>query len=149
MFDQTTSESFGDHSAFLETLAASEPAALKAEAEAILPDLGAVEVLQSRTGLIMLPMRDSVTGTDFHLGEVLVAEAHVRLPEWGVEGYGMIVGRDLEGAMAMALLDAARASEAGSDRLADFVRAQAERARLQEEALLRDIEATRVEMETF
>lgn len=149
MFDRTPSDASGDHSAFLETIAASDPAALKAEAEAILPSLGAVEVIHSRTGLVMQPMRDSVTGTDFHLGEVLVAEAHVRLTERGVEGYGMVVGRDLERAMAMALLDAARADGSASDRLAGFVRAQAERTQREEEALLRDIEATRVEMETF
>lgn len=40
-----------------------------------------------------------------HLGEVLVAEAHLKLAD--AEGYGMVVGRDLEHAMAMVLIDAA------------------------------------------
>lgn len=148
MFDRTAGAP-DDHAAFLGTLAAAGPAEVKAEAEAILPRLGDVEVLRSRTGLVMQPMRDSVAGTDFHLGEVLVAEAHVRLPGHGVEGYGMVVGHDLEHAMAMALLDAARAARVAGDRLAGFVRAQAEAAARRDDALLRRIEATRVEMETF
>ena len=148
MFDQTAAGAPEDHAAFLSTLAAAAPDAIKAEAEAILPALGDVEVLKSRTGLMMQPMRDTVAGTDFHLGEVLVAEAHVRLGD-GVEGYGMIVGHDLEHAMAMALLDAARAAGIGADRIVSFVTGQVEAARRREEDLQRRIEATRVEMEAF
>ncbi|WP_375262866.1 phosphonate C-P lyase system protein PhnG [Palleronia sp.] len=149
MFDQTHTGGAEDHATFLATCAASPPDEIKAEAEMILPALGAVDVLQSRTGLIMQPMRDTVTGTDFHLGEVLVAEAHVRLPEHGVEGYGMVVGRDLEQAMAMALLDAARAAGTARERLTAFVRTQSEAAAQRDDALLRRVEATKVEMETF
>lgn len=97
----------GDHGAFLSALARADDAALKAAAERLLPDLGTIEVLTSRTGLVVLPLRDTVKGTDFFLGEVLVAEAHIRAG--AVEGYGLRRGRDLEAAMAMAVLDAARA----------------------------------------
>jgi alpha-D-ribose 1-methylphosphonate 5-triphosphate synthase subunit PhnG len=138
-----------DHSAALETLARMEPDLLKAAAEDLLPGLGAVEVLESRTGLVLLPMRDTVQGTDFHLGDVLVAEAHVRLTDHGAEGYGLIVGRDLDRAMAMALIDAARTAGLAGDRIAALLAEGAEGIAQAEDAALRRIEATRVDMETF
>lgn len=137
------------HARALDMLAAMDPAALKAQAEAILPLLGAVEVIVSRTGLVMLPMRDTVQDAAFFLGDVLVAEAQVRLGGHGVEGYGMVVGRDLERAMAMALIDAALAAGIETGRLDAFLARAAERLAADEADLLRRIEATRVEMETF
>jgi alpha-D-ribose 1-methylphosphonate 5-triphosphate synthase subunit PhnG len=136
------------HRVALETLARAEPARLKAEAEAVLPLLGDLEVLQSRTGLVMLPMRDTVQETDFHLGDVLVAEAHVRLAD-GTGGYGLIVGRDLERAMAMAVMDAARSAGIAADRIAAFLDAEARAIAASDTETLRRIEVTRVEMETF
>lgn len=137
------------HGAALDTLAAMNPAALKAEAEAILPRLGPVEVLASRSGLVMLPMRDTVQGTNFLLGDVLVAEAHLRLTAHGAEGYGMVTGRDLEQAMAMALIDAALAAGVEADRLTRFLAEAAATTAAADADMLRRIEATRVEMETF
>ena len=136
------------HGAALETLARAEPARLKAEAEAVLPHLGEIEVLQSRTGLVMLPMRDTVQETDFLLGDVLVAEAHLRLP-CGTEGYGLIIGRDLEAAMAMAVIDAGRAAGIAGVRIDAFLEAEARAIAAADAETLRRIEATRVEMETF
>lgn len=135
----------GDPGPFLSILARAAPEGLKALAERILPHLGSVEVLTSRTGLVMLPFRDTAQGTDFFLGEVLVAEAHIRAGR--VEGYGMVTGRDLERAMAMAVLDAGRALGL-SDVTAFAAREAAAQAR-EDDARLRRIEATRVEMETF
>lgn len=138
------------HGALLDALARAEAGRLKALAEELLPVLGEVEVLQSRTGLVMLPMRDTVEGTDFHLGEILVAEAQVRLPGHGsAEGYGMVSGRDMERAMAMALVDAAAAAGLGLARIAAFVASEAAEAEAADRARLRRIEATRIEMETF
>ncbi len=148
MRDETDS-TLPEHGPLLDTLAKASPAGLKALAEEILPKLGDVEVLASRTGLVMLPMRDTVTGTDFHLGEVLVAEAHITLPDLEVEGYGMVTGRDLERAMAMALVDAAAAAGIALPRIAAFQRETAQAAETADEERLRRIEATRVEMETF
>ncbi|MEL6523963.1 MAG: phosphonate C-P lyase system protein PhnG, partial [Pseudomonadota bacterium] len=84
----------------LGTLARADAARLKAFAESLIADLGEVEVLQSRSGLVMLPMRDTARGVAFHLGEVLMSEAHIRKSD--VEGYGMRCGHDLEASMAMA-----------------------------------------------
>jgi len=135
------------HGSRLSTLARAEPAALKALAEDLLPDLGVVEVVSSRTGLVMLPMRDTVQGTDFHLGEVLVAEAHIRVA--GIEGYGMVLGRDTERAMAMAVVDAAHSAGLSRTRIDAFV-SEAARCHGDEDIdALRRISATRVEMETF
>ncbi|RJL10555.1 phosphonate C-P lyase system protein PhnG [Paracoccus siganidrum] len=137
-----------DHARLLETLAGAEATRLKALAEMLLPLLPAPEVLKSGTGLVMLPMRDTVQGTDFHLGEVLVAEAHLRLPS-GIEGYGMVTGRDLERAMAMAVVDAAAAEGVQPEAIARFLHAEAARIAAADRDILRAVEATRVEMETF
>ena len=89
------------HGDILNTLARADSAGLKAFAESLIPQLGEISVQKNRSGLVMLPMQDTAQGTNFHLGEVLVSEAHVLAG--GQEGYGMRRGRDLEAAMAMAL----------------------------------------------
>ena len=148
MFDQAkTDDPPIDHGRLLDVLARADVARLMALAETLLPLLGAVEVVQSRTGLVMLPMRDTVQGTDFHLGEVLVAEAHLRAT--GGEGYGMIVGRDLEHAMAMAVVDAAIACLGQTPTISAFLQSQVAAQAAADTARLQAIEATRVDMETF
>jgi alpha-D-ribose 1-methylphosphonate 5-triphosphate synthase subunit PhnG len=112
-----------------------------------LPQLGKVDVLQNRTGLVMVPYTDSVQGSVFHLGEVLVAEARVRLDTQ--EGYGAVMGRDLAQALAVAILDAALQANQCTPQIWDFVHAEAVKQTEAEELLLRQVEATRVEMETF
>lgn len=131
----------------LDTMARADPARLKAAAEAALPLLGEIEVVRSRTGLVMLPMRDTVEGVAFHLGEVLVSEAHVLCGE--THGYGMRRGRDLEAAMAMAVLDVALATGRGGDAAAAFCDAEAGRLAEADRQTLRRVQATRVDMETF
>jgi len=137
---------FPDHGHLLDILARADAARLTALAERLLPGLGEIEVIQSRTGLVMLPMRDTVQGTDFHLGEVLVAEAHIRAG--GHDGYGMVIGRDLTRAMAMAVVDAAAACAALPEIVA-LVREERAAQAAADTARLREIEATRVDMETF
>jgi alpha-D-ribose 1-methylphosphonate 5-triphosphate synthase subunit PhnG len=137
------------HADILGVLARVQSEELKAEAEAVLPLLGNIEVIQNRSGLVMLPMRDTVTGTDFHLGEVLVAEAHVRLTDRAAEGYGMIIGRDLEQAMAMAVIDAAFDAGIAVGRITSFVTQAGNAQKMTDNETLRRVEATRVEMETF
>ncbi len=75
------------HAEALNVLARAEPAGLKALAENLLESLGDIEVLGNRTGLVMVPMRDTVENVDFHLGEVLVSEAHIT-DAAGAIGYG-------------------------------------------------------------
>lgn len=121
---------------------------VKQLAETVIPQLGDILVLQNRTGLVMLPAVDTAEGETFHLGEVLVAQAHVRLGT-GVEGYAMCVGRDLEQVMAIALLDAALISNIMSEEILSFVAGQSEIQRFADDTLLRQVQATRIEMETF
>ncbi|WP_454852551.1 phosphonate C-P lyase system protein PhnG [Rhizobium binxianense] len=137
------------HAGMLDILARADAETLKAVAEKLLDELGAAEVLASRTGLAMLPYVDTVQNTAFHLGEVLMAEAYIRLPERGVEGYGAVVGRDLEQAMAMAVVDAAAASGVQSAGIEAFLTREHRRQAQADEARLRKVEATRVRMETF
>lgn len=128
----------------LEILARCDGAPLKELAEELLETQSAsVEVLLNRTGLVMVPMRDTVEGTDFFLGEVLVAEAHIRLG--AREGYGLRAGHDLEAAMAMAIADLCFEDP----RVSAFIALQQDVLTAADEDVLRAVEATRVEMETF
>ncbi|MEL6510616.1 MAG: phosphonate C-P lyase system protein PhnG [Pseudomonadota bacterium] len=131
----------------LDTLARADGARLKAFAETLIPDLGSIEVVDSRSGLVMLPIRDTAGGVAFHLGEVLMSEAHIRKGD--VSGYGMRRGHDLEGSMAMALVDLAMATDVRVSECRAFCDAQAEALQKADEDVLRRVEATRVNMETF
>ena len=131
----------------LGTLARADGARLKAFAETLIPDLGDIEVLTSQSGLVMLPMRDTAKGVAFHLGEVLMSEAHIRKGD--VDGYGMRRGHDLEASMAMALVDLAMATDVRRAECKAFCDAQAQALQKADDDVLRRIEATRVNMETF
>jgi len=162
-FVKTTMPDITEQSYYLSILAHTPPAQLKEFTESILTLLAEtdadVEVLQNRTGLAMLPYTDSVQGTPFHLGEVLMSEAHVRVQEQ--EGYGACLGRDLEQSLAIAILDALMQSVPPSmlrqgvqtfslqTAIIEFVTAQAEVQEAADHELLRKVEATRVEMEVF
>ena len=131
----------------LDILARADDSRLKAFAETLLPELGEIEVLKSRTGLVMLPMRDTAQATAFHLGEVLVSEAHIRSAK--VEAYGMRRGRDLEASMAMALVDLALLTGVKTPECEAFCAREAEDLQNKDTQTLCRIEATRVDMETF
>ena len=98
MFNEANGGSGQDrpgHAEALNLLARARPEGLKALAESLLDGLGEITVITNRTGLVMVPMRDTVENVDFHLGEVLVSEAQIADPT-GHIGYGMVTGRDLE-----------------------------------------------------
>jgi alpha-D-ribose 1-methylphosphonate 5-triphosphate synthase subunit PhnG len=137
------------HAQALEILAAGRPDNIKAAAEKILDTLSEVDVVVNRTGLAMLPLVDTVRGTAFHLGEVLVSEAHIRVPDRAVEGYGAVVGRDLEHAMAMAVIDAAITANHQADLILELLNAERRHQEEEDRQLLQKVEATRVQMETF
>lgn len=131
----------------LGALAKADPTKLKQFAETLIGDLGDIEVLHSRTGLVMLPMRDTAQGVVFHLGEVLVSEAHIRAD--AQEGYGLRRGHDLEASMAMALIDLAMKRGIQADSCTKFCEAARHSQNAKDDATLRRVEATRVNMETF
>ncbi|MHB1104528.1 MAG: phosphonate C-P lyase system protein PhnG [Devosia sp.] len=135
------------HGEALGVLARARPDRVAALAETLIEALGEIEVIHSRTGLVMLPMTDTVQGTDFHLGEVLVAEGHIRAG--GATGYGMVTGRDLERAMAIAVIDAAGAKGLATPEITAFLDQEATHQAQADAAALRLVAATRVEMETF
>ncbi len=137
------------HAQALDILAASRPAHIKAAAEKVLDTLGEVDVVVNRTGLAMLPLIDTVRSTAFHLGEVLVSEAHIRVPDRAVEGYGAVVGRDLEHAMGMAVIDAAIAANHQAALILELLNAERRHQEEEDRQLLQKVEATRVQMETF
>jgi len=67
---------------------------------------GTVEVVSApRVGLVLATVRESARRSLFHLGEVLVTEAKVRVA--GTPGLGLIQGRDPEAALDLAVIDAA------------------------------------------
>lgn len=135
------------HDAMLGILARADAERLKAFCAPLIDALGDISVVENRTGLVMLPMRDTAQGTNFHLGEVLVSEA--RITAAGFEGYGMRRGRDLEAAMAMALVDLAVAAGVAHEECAEFLTAEQAAQTRKDHDTLRKIEATRVDMETF
>lgn len=135
------------HEAQLSVLSRTDDAALKAFAEPLIAELPEIEVIENRTGLVMLPMRDTAQGTNFHLGEVLMSEA--RITGGGHDGYGMRRGRDLEAAMAMAVVDLAVSLGTASDACGAFLEQQAAAQTQADTETLRRVEATRVDMETF
>ena len=136
-----------EHGHMLSTLARADAERLKRFAETLIAPLGEIEVRQSRTGLVMLPMQDTAGGAAFHLGEVLVSEAHI--VSGADEGYGMRRGRDLEAAMAMALVDLAVATGVELAACQAFVDSEAAAQAEVDDKTLRNVEATRVDMETF
>jgi alpha-D-ribose 1-methylphosphonate 5-triphosphate synthase subunit PhnG len=143
---------FKEQSTYLSVLAAAPAEQVKLFVDDLLAHLPPVQVLQNRTGLAMLPYADGVKGAAFHLGEVLLAEAHVQVAEQ--EGYGACLGNDLVQALALAILDAVLQSHAASltalhAPVIDFVTTLATEQTLADDALLRKVEATRVELETF
>jgi alpha-D-ribose 1-methylphosphonate 5-triphosphate synthase subunit PhnG len=136
-----------NQSTLLSTLARADAGAVKAFVEDLIPALEPISVLVNRTGLAMLPMEETVSGEAFYLGEVLLSEAHVRAA--GAEGYAACLGRDLQQALAIALLDAAYAAGRDREHIAAFVAAQAAALDAADAALGQQVEHTRVELETF
>jgi alpha-D-ribose 1-methylphosphonate 5-triphosphate synthase subunit PhnG len=148
------------HEVALGVLCRADTNHLKALADEVLPELlsiGSLEVVQNRTGLVMLPYRDTVHGTPFFLGEVLVAEGHVRFtPHQGtrlearaVEGYGAILGRDLEAALSVALIDLSMQLGVNASSVTVFLEHHKTVQDAQDDVLWRKVESTRVQMETF
>jgi alpha-D-ribose 1-methylphosphonate 5-triphosphate synthase subunit PhnG len=135
-------------SQYLTILTQSPADAVKQTAEGLLDALGEVTVLVNRTGLVMLPYTDTVKGSRFHLGEVLAAESRVRIGT-GTEGYAACLGRDLEQSLAIALIDAALQAGIAVDDLTAFLLEQQRVQAAADEVLLRQVETTRVELETF
>ena len=122
---------------------------VKGFVEGLLPELEGhgLKVLENRTGLVMLPATDTAQGARFHLGEVLVSEARVQLP--GVEGYTVCLGRDLEQALVIAILDAALQAHLHSGSIVEFLELQKQKQFLADARLVEQVEATRVQMQTF
>jgi alpha-D-ribose 1-methylphosphonate 5-triphosphate synthase subunit PhnG len=136
------------HSHHLSVLSRAQAEPLKLLADALIPALEPITVMYNRTGLVMLPYADTAQGATFHLGEVLIAEARIQAAG-SHEGYGACLGHDLEQALAMALLDVALCAGLHVETITAFI-AEQERLLLQaDETLLRNVESTRAEMETF
>lgn len=140
-----------DQSTALSLTAAASPDVVKSLAESLLTALEQsgtpLAVVENRTGLVMLPYRDTVHGSLFHVGEALIAEARVR--HGSLEGYGACLGRDLEFALAVAIVDLAFQSGLMRDEVQAFLRDAAADHAARQGALFAQVEATRVQMETF
>jgi alpha-D-ribose 1-methylphosphonate 5-triphosphate synthase subunit PhnG len=89
----------------LALLARATPAELAAPLAEHWPELGVRELKPTEAGLVMLRGRAGGDGALFNLGEATVARSVVEL-ETGERGYGHVLGRDLEQALRVAILDA-------------------------------------------
>ena len=150
--DEVTGPYSIDQGSALSILTATPAEEVKQFVETLLVHLPDVEVTNCRTGLAMLPFVDSVKGITFHLGETLLAEATVTVA--GQAGYAACLGRDLEQAIAIAILDALLQSAAEAaiveyPTILEFINQAADALQKQELELLRKVESTRVELETF
>ena len=137
------------HAERLSVLSQAPAHKVKALAETVLTHLGELEVIENRTGLVLLPYTDSAKGITFYLGEVLIAEARVRLIEHATVGYAACLGRDTQQALAIALLEAALRAGIRTDVINAFIAGQAVELSKTDEELLRQVESTRVNLETF
>jgi len=147
MFTAIKDSTMIDQSHYLSILSRAPAEEVKRFVDQLIPNLGAIEVLQNRTGLIMASMTDSAQGTLFYLGEVLVAEAHVRID--AAEGYAACLGRDLQQALAIAILDAAIVAGHARPEIGHFIQDHATALEETDRALFEQVAQTRVEMETF
>lgn len=87
-------------------LAVADDTAVRELAERILEAAGAVEVLTGpRAATMLVEMTESVQEQRFYLGEVVVSQASVSVQ--GSRGDALVIGRDLERALAVAVCDAA------------------------------------------
>src|SRR5262245_30942780 len=136
-----------DQSDYLSILSRAPADDVKRFVDSLIPALGPIEVVGNRTGLVMVPTTDPAQGAAFYLGEVLVAEAHVRLGD--AEGYAACLVRDREQAVAIALIDAAIVAGRAREQIAPFILAQSAALDQAAQRLREQLEATRVEMETF
>jgi alpha-D-ribose 1-methylphosphonate 5-triphosphate synthase subunit PhnG len=131
----------------LSVLARADAATVKTFAEGLIPELGRIKVERNRTGIVMLPMRDTARGAKFFVGEVLMAEAEISTAS--VWGYGACLGRDVQHALALAIIDATERSGRRLDEIKAFVHEHATRLGTQDAAMAARVESTRVSMETF
>ena len=136
-----------EQSQLLSTLSVSSAAEVTQFTDTLVPSLSDIQVLENRTGLVMVPYSDTRQGTTFHMGEALVAEGRVRIGE--SEGYGACLGRDTKLALAIAILDAACQANQNRESILEFVKNQQAELARSEETLLKKVESTRVEMETY
>ena len=136
-----------DQSDYLSILSRAPAEEVKRFVDSLIPALGPIEVVGNRTGLVMVPTTDPAQGAAFYLGEVLVAEAQVRLGD--AEGYAACLGRDVEQALAIGLIDAAIVAGRAREQIAPFILEQSAALDQAEQRLQEQLEATRVEMETF
>ena len=131
-------------------LAAIDPEAAIRLAESLSDgSLGDISIVSPPTlGMVMARAIDGAQGETFNLGEVLVSEARVSVG--GVPGWGMVLGRRRDHALAMAVVDASL--EAGhrrrpaAERLLRRALAMAQAHQNEEQQRVAD---TRVHFETF
>jgi alpha-D-ribose 1-methylphosphonate 5-triphosphate synthase subunit PhnG len=93
------------HQRFEALTAISEADAARLAERVLDGSLGNVVVITVPTvGMIMARAQDGARGEVFNLGEVLVTEARVSIE--GCEGWGMVLGRAPDHALAVAVVDA-------------------------------------------
>ncbi|GAB4544653.1 MAG: hypothetical protein OHK0023_01750 [Anaerolineae bacterium] len=97
-----------EQSEYLSILSYAPASAVKPFAQQLLAHLGSIEVVSRRTGLATLPGIDEDGGLTEY--EALITEVSIHTQN-GADGYGMVIGRDERHATAIAIIDAALASD--------------------------------------
>ena len=129
-------------------LAVADPTSVRALAERVLETAGEVEVLRGPTAATMLvELTESVQHQRFYLGEVVVSEASVSVD--GCRGDGVVIGRDLERALAVAVCDAAADAGVLADEVAALVEESEAAAAASRQEQADTVASTRVSFEVI
>jgi alpha-D-ribose 1-methylphosphonate 5-triphosphate synthase subunit PhnG len=109
----TKATSLPARESWVSALAAADPARVAAIAADIQARAEIELVAPSREGAMLLQLRDSVAGAAFHLGEIPVASAEVRLVEGERVAHGgaVLLSDDRARVVQLAILDAALAAD--------------------------------------
>ncbi len=130
----------------LEILAQADAAVLLLLAEEILATSEAEVIKQPETSLLMARANDSVTGSPFNLGEILVTESEVRLGNH--IGYSLIMGEESERALAAAVIDAAlEGGHASTSSIEEKLGQEESRLKMEKEKEFGLVAQTRVDFE--
>jgi alpha-D-ribose 1-methylphosphonate 5-triphosphate synthase subunit PhnG len=126
-----------------EAIAVAQASDLTPLADAVLADTEVAVIRGPTAGMVMLQARESVEGSRFNLGEVLVTEALVAIGAH--QGYALVQGMAHELALAGAICDAAvEAAHPVSARILDVLHAAEVRAGAAGRAAWARVAGTRV-----
>lgn len=129
-------------------LSVAAPDQLAATAELVLAAVpGTTVVAGPRAATMLVELVESVQYQPFHVGEVVVSEAEVTVD--GCTGHGLVVGHDVQRALAAAVCDAAGEAGVLTKEIEALVRTTEQRVERELAARAERVAGTRVTMDVI